>query len=284
MHPRPTNRIIVAQYSPPADLSLVAAAELLGEGRRAVAAQIVDLAVRKVVTISRDKGKGKRSGFTLTYAGAEPGGPDEHAILVTLFSNTLAAGETMRLDPGRNRALGESLKAPHRWITARLIQRGLAEEMPFWLKILSPRGKHPVVPTEAARPLIDHLWGLHDYIRLAEKDRLAYLQSPTGAERRPAANELEVLVLNEKLLPYAVLFGLEKQWMKELDVQYRSLPPELLADLGDVLLATEVIVNGVALIADLATLVDAADAFEGLGAVFGGIGDFLGGLDFPDFG
>jgi len=97
-------------------------------------------------------------------------------------------------------------------------------------------------------------------------------------------NDLEVLVLNERLLPYAVLFGLEKQWMKELDVQYRALPPELLDSVGDVLLATEVIVNGVSLIADLATLVDAADAFEGLGAVFGGIGDFLGGLDFPDFG
>ncbi len=284
MHPRPTNRIIVAQYSPPKGLSLVAAAELLGEGRRAVAAQIVDLAVRKVVTISRDAGKRKRSGFTLTYTGAEPGGEDERAILVTLFSNALTAGETLRLDPGRNRVLGERLKGPHRWITARLIDRGLAREMPFWLKILSPRGKHPVVPTEAAQPLIDHLWGLHDYIRLAEKDRLAYLQSPDGALRRSAVNDLEVLVLNERLLPYAVLFGLEKQWMKELDVQYRALPPELLDSVGDVLLATEVIVNGVSLIADLATLVDAADAFEGLGAVFGGIGDFLGGLDFPDFG
>lgn len=277
MHRRPS-RLIIPQYTPPQGVSVVAAAELFGESRRAIAAQIVGFAVRKVVTIARDPAKGRRSGFTLTYTGAAPGDPDEHAILVTLFGNELLAGASLRLAPGRNRALGVSLKHPHRWIVARLVTAGLAREKSFWAKVFGRT--EPSVPTPAAYPTVDHLWGVHDYIRFAEKDRIAFLQSPTGAQR----TQLDVLVLNEKLLPYAVLFGLEKEWMKELDVQYRSLPPELVADLGDVLLAADVILTGAELIVDLATLIDAADALDGAGAVFGGIGDFLGGLDFPDFG
>lgn len=280
MHRRPS-RLIIPQYSPPPGLSLVAAAELLGESRRAVAAQIVDFAVRKVITIARDRGAGKRSGFTLTYVGAPAGGPDEDAILVTLFSGTPPAGTSLRLAPGRNRELGQSLKHPHRWIVARLVDAGLARPKSFWAKVFGRT--EPSVPTPLAYPLVDHLWGLHDYIRLAEKDRLAFLQSPEGAQRS-ALGELEMLLLNERLLPYAVLFGLEKEWMRELDVQYRSLPPELISDIGDVVLAADVLLTGVQLIGDIATIVDAADALDGVGAVFGGIGDFLGSLDFPDVG
>ena len=278
MHGRPS-RLIIPQYGPPQGLRLVAAAELLGEGRRAVAAQIIQFAVRKVITIARDPGTGRRRGFTLTYTGADPGGEDEHAILVTLFSGALAAGATARLESGRNRALGQALKAPHRWIVARLVDAGLAREKSLLAKVFGRT--EPVRPTPLAFPVIDHLWGLHDYIRLAEKDRLAFLQSPSGAQFAVAPDQVELLILNERLLPYAVLFGLEKQWMRELDIQYRSLPPELLTDVGDLLIAAELIGTGVEL---LTTLVDAADALEGVGAVFGGIGEFLGGLDFPDFG
>jgi hypothetical protein len=280
MHGRPS-RLIIPQYGPLQGLSLVGAAELLGAGRRAVAAQIIQFAVRKVITIAREPGTGRRKGFTLSYTGADPGGEDEYAVLVTLFGGSLTAGVAVRLEPGRNRALGEALKAPHRWIIARLVDAGLAREKSLMAKVFGRT--EPVRPTPLAFPLIDHLWGLHDYIRLAEKDRLAFLQSPSGAERTNAPNELEVLVLNEKLLPYAVLFGLEKQWMKELDIQYRSLPPEL-ADVGDLLIAVELIGPGLELVGDLATLIEAADALEGVGAVFGGIGDFLGGVSFLDFG
>ena len=287
MFSRPS-RIIIPQYEAPKDLSLLAAAELLGDGKRAIAAQIIDFAVRKVITISRKQGARKGSGFTLTLvADVTTEGIEEQGVLAQLFApGPYTPGATVAIRPGRNRELGQRLKQPHRDAIAHLIGRGLAREQSLWVKLLTPSRKAPVVPTEAAYPLVDHLWGLHDYIRLAEKDRLAFLQSPDGAQRRGPLNELEVLILNEKLLPYAVLFGLEKQWMKELDVQYRDLPVEFAADLGDVLLIAEFLVDGVQVIdalADLATLVDAADALEGVGAVFGGIGEALGNLDFPDF-
>ncbi|MGV8970574.1 MAG: hypothetical protein ACOH1J_09000 [Microbacteriaceae bacterium] len=281
MFSRPT-RLIIAQYSPPADLSLVAAAELLGDGKRAIAAQLIDFAVRKVITIARPEGRGKRSGFTITLQSDGTGeGPDERAILSTLFGDPLAPGATVMLNPKRNRELGTRLKHPHAWISARLVAVGLARQRGLIEKIFTPWRKEPIAPTPAAFPLVDHLWGVHDYVRLAEKDRLSFLQSPDGALRRKPLNNLEVLVLNEKLLPFAVLFGLEKQWMTELDLQYRSLPPEAVAALGDLLLLTEFALDGVDLliaVVDIADVVDVVDVADGVGAIFGGIGEFLGDL------
>ncbi|MGR2753751.1 DUF2207 family protein [Agromyces arachidis] len=81
--------------------------------------------------------------------------------------------------------------------------------------------------TERGRALRDHLEGLREYIRLAEADRLRMLQSPSGAERVPAsqpatattaaaADPDAVLRITERLLPYAVLFGQEREWSDEL--------------------------------------------------------------------
>ncbi|GAA4376312.1 DUF2207 family protein [Agromyces bauzanensis] len=83
--------------------------------------------------------------------------------------------------------------------------------------------------TEAGRGLRDHLEGLRLYIRLAEADRLRVLQSPSGALRvdRPGAttatvDSAVVLKLHERLLPYAVLFGLEREWSRELAALYEQ--------------------------------------------------------------
>jgi uncharacterized membrane protein YgcG len=59
------------------------------------------------------------------------------------------------------------------------------------------------------------LSGLKVYMKLAEEERLAFLQSPEGAIRR---GDDRYVVLHERLLPWAVLLGLAKNWAKELDV------------------------------------------------------------------
>ncbi|MET0725549.1 MAG: DUF2207 domain-containing protein, partial [Leifsonia sp.] len=81
------------------------------------------------------------------------------------------------------------------------------------------------MPLEAkGAELRDHLRGLDEYIRLAEADRIRYLQSPQGAERTPIATDdrEQLLRLNERLLPWAVLFGREKQWTAELGRYYEE--------------------------------------------------------------
>lgn len=118
----------------------------------------------------------------------------------------------LRPAPGLAR-LGQSLKNPHpldRGAPRRCRSRSASRS--------GQRSSYtePSVPTPCAYPLVDHLEAT--FIEPAEKDRLAC--SHQGAQRS-ALGELEMLL---GLLPYAVLFGLEKEWM-ELDVQYRSRLP-----------------------------------------------------------
>lgn len=88
--------------------------------------------------------------------------------------------------------------------------------------------------TERGRLLHDHLEGLREYVRLAEADRIRMLQSPSGAERVPLAGAMptgavasgpdpeQVLRVTERLLPYAVLFGHEREWSDELAALYAA--------------------------------------------------------------
>ncbi|PJE65432.1 hypothetical protein COU91_01660 [Candidatus Saccharibacteria bacterium CG10_big_fil_rev_8_21_14_0_10_47_8] len=84
--------------------------------------------------------------------------------------------------------------------------------------------------TEAGVQAHDDLLGLRDYIKLAEADRLKFLQSPEGAERISDPSEFnpktptEKIKLFEKLLPYAMLFGLEKDWAKQFNDLYTQPP------------------------------------------------------------
>jgi len=68
----------------------------------------------------------------------------------------------------------------------------------------------------------DHLQGLKEFIEWAEADRIRMLQSPMGAERvRIDPNDpAQMLKLYEVLLPYAVVFGQEKEWAERLAVLY----------------------------------------------------------------
>jgi uncharacterized membrane protein len=69
--------------------------------------------------------------------------------------------------------------------------------------------------------------GLSTYIRMVDKDRIAFLQSPKGAFRdRKLINNEEVIKLYEEALPWAILLGLENQWSKVLRVYYsESMQP-----------------------------------------------------------
>jgi uncharacterized membrane protein YgcG len=65
----------------------------------------------------------------------------------------------------------------------------------------------------------DYLLGMRMYLQLAEQDRLRVLQSPTGAERIDTADGKQLIKLYEKLLPWAIIWGVEDQWSKVLEVE-----------------------------------------------------------------
>ena len=77
----------------------------------------------------------------------------------------------------------------------------------------------PMQLTEKGREAKDHLEGLKLYLTVAEEERLRVLQSPQGAERIDVGDNLQIVKLYEKLLPWAVFWGVEDQWMRELQVR-----------------------------------------------------------------
>ena len=64
----------------------------------------------------------------------------------------------------------------------------------------------------------EYLEGMKMYLELAEKERFRMLQSPDGAERIDVGDTKQIIKLYEKLLPFAVIWGVEDQWMQELVV------------------------------------------------------------------
>lgn len=146
-----------------------------------------------------------------------------------------------------------------------------------------------------ARPKREHLEGLRQYLALAEADRMRVLQSPSGAElrrtdaataggaidaRSPDAADAAVarFHLHERLLPYAVLFGLEREWIARLRLEHEALDAGglgLLVDAidvtADVALALEAAGSAIELVAAVGDLVDAGGfVLEGVGGIFEG--------------
>lgn len=74
---------------------------------------------------------------------------------------------------------------------------------------------------------VDYLLGMRMYLELAEKDRFAVLQSATGAERIDVGDGRQLVKLYEKLLPWAVVWGVEESWARELEIQLQQTGEEL---------------------------------------------------------
>lgn len=78
--------------------------------------------------------------------------------------------------------------------------------------------RHTVLTADGARTA-EYLQGVKEFIRVADADRLQMLQSYSGAERRQDGTA-DVIHVYERLLPYAILFGLEDEWGEVLERAY----------------------------------------------------------------
>ncbi|HEX6364627.1 MAG TPA: hypothetical protein VF000_00640 [Agromyces sp.] len=140
--------------------------------------------------------------------------------------------------------------------------------------VVTPSGWRRFLP--AARPKREHLDGLRQYLALAEADRLRVLQSPSGADlvtTDAAEPALARFHLHERLLPYAVLFGLEREWIATLRLEHAALDASNL----DALAASVDVISEIAGALDAAggvlQLMSAVgDLVDGAGAVLDGVG------------
>lgn len=70
----------------------------------------------------------------------------------------------------------------------------------------------------------EHILGLKLYLNVAEKDRLEALQGPDAKAGANAGAPVKTVELFEKLLPYAMVLGVEQQWAKQFESLYTSPP------------------------------------------------------------
>ena len=290
----PGRGIVVAQYEPPAGLSTMLAANIVGRPKKGMAATIVDLAVQKNLRIlEHDQGWSKV--FGVQRLSSEGLAPDEQRVMGALFSiNPFSFAGVL---PGLRNifSIGGSMPQPVadpagevRWLTKgdtvlgqqvvaltkaveREAEAGGLRRKPSARPILLVVGAFVlagimlIIQTVAGgddersiaigviglnavpwlavfaggllarrRPLTtkgaelrEHLEGLREFIRVAEADRLQMLQSVSGAERISTSDRTAIIKIYEKLLPYAVIFGLEKEWAEEIAKYYdTSTPPD----------------------------------------------------------
>lgn len=70
----------------------------------------------------------------------------------------------------------------------------------------------------------EQLLGLKMYMETAEADRIKMMQSPNAPYAQNAAEPVRNVELYEKLLPYAVVMGVENEWSKQFEGLYRQPP------------------------------------------------------------
>lgn len=139
--------------------------------------------------------------------------------------------------------------------------------------------------TAEGRRLTDELDGLRLYMTMAESDRLKVLQAPDTAELLPsvggAGDTGAVARLHERLLGYAVVFGILPQWSEVVATEYEQadLAPLWLAlpgyDLATALTWAAVMdAGGIGFVGDSLTDFGTGSGAEGLG-----MGELTGGGD-----
>jgi uncharacterized membrane protein len=83
-----------------------------------------------------------------------------------------------------------------------------------------------LMPARTAKGVaaLEQVKGLKLYMETAEKDRMAKLQAPNAPYASNAAEPVKTVELFEKLLPYAIVLGVETQWAKQFEALYTSPP------------------------------------------------------------
>ena len=240
----PSRRAIIAQYTPPPGVSVLVGGALVDDRRRSISAQLVDLAVRKHLSILPPL---TPSGpHSMRFENATGLDDVERAVVRAFFGEQPEPGTVVVPSAGDTRLLQRLRWAQFRadsvlassglrivtstrrylltWLTLGL---AIALVPVGWPNLLYPLagvavfvatmllGNRRINPlTVAGVDVRDHIVGLRFYITLAEADRLRALQSPEGALVRD-----DIVRLNERLLGWAVLFNLEREWAKVLEAR-----------------------------------------------------------------
>ncbi len=245
------------EYLPPGNVSVTTSSKIIQSPRAAQTAQLLDLAVRHYIKIYETSPKSlfKQAEYEIEIARDISGlWWEEREMLEDAFGGKAATGDRLKLSSLRNNTsyymrtrnndsgltalirgeyglreldAGEQSKLRRQALVFFII--GLITFSPvFWIIAGTQFGLSFACwrLTDKGLALRRYLEGLKEYIGMAETDRLKLLQSPEGAEKVSrvvqGTDEVQLVKLYERVLPYAVLFGLEKQWNEQLGRYYEA--------------------------------------------------------------
>lgn len=246
---------IVPEYIPPKDASIISSAAVTPGYHPTLAAQLTDLAVRHYVQILETKPK-KSFWQPAEYdikviRNISDLRAEEQEILSDMFGHAPETGERLALKTLQNntsayirfsdndKKLQQLLRNQYDLEYKNEDKRAWFSKVAKVLLVLSVVTLSPLLfvawviafiisktlwtLSDEGLALRRYLKGLELYIKVAEKDRLKMLQSPEGAEKvdiKDPTKPAQLVKLYERVLPYAVLFGQEKEWSKRLGEYY----------------------------------------------------------------
>lgn len=248
---------IVPEYIPPKDVSISTSGSISHKPKTIFSAQLVDLAVRHYIKIyqTREKSFLRQANYELEIIkDISTLKAEEQEVLEDIFDST-EVGAKLDMSTLKSKTyvainLSDNKKKLDKDITGKYALRARDEKESTWFKkagvitfglsvlTLSPwlfgAAIISFVIYFVLKPLTDsglelarYLKGLELYIKVAETERLKMLQSPEGAAKLDAPidtnDKRQLIKLYERVLPYAILFGQEKEWNKQLGQYYESI-------------------------------------------------------------
>ena len=266
-----TGRAIIAQYEPPQGVNAATAAELWRARKKGMTATLLDLAVRRKIRLLRDEPMNRYGVESIDATeldateswvyerlfdgrratSVDPGTREWFTQKSTKLGDTASSlSQRVRLEMKKQGLVRSVSGAAIAWViafTVLSLTLPLIHSIVFgqfvMMTLLLAVGINVLVwtlfgmiaaltkgrrLTREGALLLDHLKGLREYIRLAEADRIRVLQSVSGVE----VDEQFIVRVYERLLPYAVIFGFEKEWQGELERYYRESTPDWFAGEG----------------------------------------------------
>jgi uncharacterized membrane protein len=253
---------IVPQYLPPKELSVLGSSEVLKQrfAPSSISAQILDLAVRhylKIYEIEKKTVLKNKPYYEVELVKTTMGlRTEEKAVIAMLFDVDAKVGDKVNLSDLSNKLykkavdLGKTIdvqlanegyfiQAPQKifqtYLTWGIVLCVVGFVFPpFTLGILLSgvvvliMARLMPARTQKGVDMRDYLYGVRDYMKLAEADRIKVLQSPNGelTEKVDINDTTKLVKLYEKLLPYAMLFGIEREWAKQFADLYHDRQPD----------------------------------------------------------
>lgn len=254
--------VIIAEYIAPKNLNVLSSAYILNQklSSQAATAGIIELCIKGYLRINETKIKkliGSKTDYEVeVVTDTSTVSAEQQLLLDALFDGKIAPGAKTQIAEQKNKlyttitkmndSLAKDLTTAGYFAsnpqTARkrfylsggillfigFITGTIGIGIGLILAALVVFGFSAIMParTQSGVEIKDYILGLQEYIKLAEAERLRYLQSPQGAEKRTIdpTDPKQQVKLFEDLLPYAILFGLEKDWATQFIDLYTQPP------------------------------------------------------------